>query len=777
MHKAIFAFLASASAVAATVSPGVAFIENKGQIAAADGKPAAGVYFKATGIDPGIFVTDKGLTYVFYKREADPQTRQTKSLSWSRIDMSLKGARISDEKMTKEGALGGTSNFYYAHCPNGVVTVQSWQKITFHDVYPGIDWVLKADAEEGLAYDFVVHPGADLSAIRIVYSGAEQLQLIDKNTRVLLKSAYGEMYEGALRVFQQDGEEVNAQFVRKGNEVSFDIRDRNPQYQLIIDPPLQWSKKLASSGYDYGTSIAAPRDGSGDVIVTGFAGSTDFPTANAYQGTNAGNDDIVVTRLNSAGNILWSTYYGGSGLEGGKGIAADADGNCYVAGYTSSTNFPTLNALYATFQGGTNDVALLKLDSAGIRQWATYYGGLSNDYGNALVCDFSGNCYITGYTNSTNFPVLNAIQSVKGNVYDAFAIKLNDTCAVQWATYLGGNDEDRGRGITLDPAGSNVFITGTTVGQFSVTTGAFQLNHASLFTAEDGFVMKLSAGNATLQYSTFLGGADADFPEDIAVDNAGNAYVTGYTFSSDFPVANPGAGAYVDSSLATLATHDAFITKLNAMGTAAPWSSYLGGTSVDMAFGICYDVFTGIYIVGGTTSTDFPLQQPVDMTYYQSMHGDAGVFLDYFVTWFNTSGVLQWSTFFGNANGNEAKAVDTDAQSNIFVCGTDSDNVHVVKFAAAQTTGVISDLQAERLKVYPVPAGLELTLSLAVIRPGTVLVEVYSSDGALVRREEIAVSGSAAKHTLDVTALPAGSYLLKCRDAEKSSVAKFTKSN
>lgn len=771
-----FALFSTLLCIGSPMAPQIGFCENKGQVAAY-GKPAGNVFFKATGTAPGIYVTDKGLTYVFYNNTSDPTTKVTTDVEWSKIEMELKGAVISKERMETAERVPGVSHFYYAHCPDGILNVKTWKKVIFREIYPGIDWVLKANGEEGLAYDFIVHPGADASRIVLVYNGAEKIGLIENKSKVVLHSAYGDMFEGALKVFQENGNEVDAQFARRGNELRFALGRYDSRLEMIIDPPLQWSKKLFSSGLDYGTAVAVPRDATGDVLVTGFASSADFPVLNAYQGTQAGNDDIVIARLNAAGTTLWATYYGGSGTEAAKGIGADVLGNCYVTGYTNSSNFPTLNPLYSAFQGGTWDVAILKLNNAGVRQWATYYGHTGTDYGNALVSDQAGNCYLTGYTNSANFPVLNAIQATKNNVYDAFIMKISSACVLQWATFYGGDDDDKGRGITLDPSGTNVFVTGTAMGQFPVSTGVFQISPANAYTTEDGFVVKLSASNAAVQYATLLGASDADYPEDVAVDNLGNAYVTGYTFSSDFPVFNPGGGAYVDSSLATLATHDVFITKVNPTGAALPWSTYMGGSAVDMGFGICYDPFYGIYVVGATSSTDFPLMQPVDNVYYQATHGDGGNFLDYFVTWFSTGGVMQWSTFYGNAMGNEAKGVDTDAQSNIFVCGSDSDNVQVVKFAPGEITGVFSANNTEAaVKAYPIPANDVLHVEYNMEKAGTVMLEIYDAGGCLVKRQMLDEAGGKTAD-IDISSLAAGNYLLKCADAKKVYAVKFTRAN
>lgn len=756
------------------------FRENKGQVAFADGQSAPQVLFKTTGTAPGIFITTSGITYVFSQREGKPDANgeNRNPVNWSKVEMLLDGASIKSENIKTEGALPGVANFYYAHCPNGVLGVKTWQHVTIANVYPGIDWILNADDEKGLSYDFIVHPGADASKINVLYKGAKSISTHGDNNSgsITLRSKYGEITEGALNVFEKGGKKVEASFKIKGTQVSYSIGAYDPNQDLIIDPPLQWSQKEISSGLDYGNALVAPRDGSGDAIITGFTGASDFPTLNAYQGTNAGNDDICVLRLSGNGTMLWSTYYGGSDYEGGKGIGADVAGNCYVAGYTASTDFPTLNALYSTMQGGNSDLAILKLNNSGVRQWATYYGGVAYDYGNAVVCDQAGNMYITGYTNSGNFPLSGAIQPTKNNVFDIFVMKLNSSAAVQWATFYGSDDDDRGRGITLDPAGANVYVTGTTIGAWPYTTGAFQVGNGSIYNVEDGFVLKMNASTAAVQYSTLCGGTDTDIPEDIAVDNQGNAYITGYTFSNDYWVFNPGGGAYVDSTIGSMSTHDVFITKVNPAGSALTWSTYMGGSGVDMGLGICFDPFYGIYVTGATASTDFPTHLPLDNVYYQNTQGDGGNFYDMFVAWFTTAGVLEWSTYYGDANSNEGRGIDTDAQSNIFVCGADSNNIRVLKFNPGTLTGVAAASSSNvSFKLYPVPAQSTLTLQTELKKEGTLRVEILNEEGRVIKREILNGVSGANTFTTDISALPVGNYVLRFADSERESASKFVK--
>jgi len=781
MKRSIFISLAILVPVlvAATnpIKTSLGFRENKGQVAFADGKPASQVLFKTTGTSAGIFVTTSGMTYVFYQRETIGGTGedQKNDTRWSKVEMCLQNADIRTENIKTENALPGVANFYYPHCPQGILGVKTWQKVTVADVYPGIDWVLNADEAKDLSYDFIVHPGADVSKIQVLYKGATSISLRENNTKLILRSKYGEITEGALNVFEKGGKKINAAFKVKGKELSYSIAPYDTRYELIIDPPLQWSQKEISSGTDYGNAIAVPRDGTGDAVVTGFAGATDFPTLNAYQGTNGGGDDMVMMRVNGSGTVLWATYYGGSGNDIGRGIAADVSGNCYIAGYTTSTDFPVLSAIQGSNAGGF-DLGIVKLNNAGVRQWATYYGGQFADAAYAITCDMAGNSYLTGYTNSGNFPTVTPIQSTKSVVGDAFIMKLDASSVVQWATFYGGDDEDRGRGITLDQAGANVFITGTAIGFFPVTSGCFQNTPASPYNVEDAWVVKLNAVTSVVQYATLCGASDADIAEDIAVDNAGNAYVTGYTFSADYPVFNPGGGAYVDSTIGSIGTHDVFITKINAAGSAAPWSTYMGGASVDMGFGICYDPFFGIYITGSTSSTDFPTQLPADNIFYQSVQGDGGNYYDFFIAWFTTGGALQWSTFYGDGNSNEGRGVDTDAQSNIFVCGADSNNVRIMKFNPGILTGIASmNVAGFSFKLYPVPAQNTLTLEVEMKKAGSVKVEILNAAGSLVRKEVLQSASGKNSFAFDVSALPAGNYLLRLEDAEKISANKFSR--
>ena len=304
-------------------------------------------------------------------------------------------------------------------------------------------------------------------------------------------------------------------------------------------------------------------DASGNVFVTGYTSSSDFPTtAGAYDATANGSHDAFVTKLNPTGaGLVYSTFLGGSSGGLGNGIAVDASGNAFVTGTAFVTKLnPT----------GTGLV------------YSTFLGGSSGDFGNGIAVDASGNAFVTGYTSSSNFPTTaGAYDATFNGGSDAFVTKLNPTgTGLVYSTFLGGSgsssSSDSGSGIAVDASG-NAFVTGyTSSSNFPTTAGAYD---ATANGGTDAFVTKLNPTGTGLVYSTFLGGSERDYGNGIAVDASGNAFVTGYTDSSNFPTT---AGAY---DATANGGSDAFVTKLNPTGTGLVYSTFLGGSSVTPATG------------------------------------------------------------------------------------------------------------------------------------------------------------------------------------------------
>ena len=326
---------------------------------------------------------------------------------------------------------------------------------------------------------------------------------------------------------------------------------------------LVYSTYLGGSNNEYGYGIAV--DGDGNSYITGYSASSNFPTTTgAYQNSFAGGYDVILSKFNSSGTLVYSTYLGGESYDEGNGIAVDNEGNIYITGYSQAGNFPITSNAFQTSRGGGTDAFLSKFNSTGALVYSTYLGGSINDIGTGVAVDGDGNCYLTGRTPSSNFPTTtDAYQKTLSNSLDVYLSKFNSSGALVYSTYLGGSDADYGYGIAVDGDG-NSYITGhTSSTNFPSTTGAYQTSFAG---SEDAFIAKFN-NVGSLMYSTYLGGIGADEGLGIAVDNNENSYITGVTGSSDFPVT---VGAYQSTSGGA---NDAFITKRN-IETVAPVADF-----------------------------------------------------------------------------------------------------------------------------------------------------------------------------------------------------------
>jgi hypothetical protein len=346
-------------------------------------------------------------------------------------------------------------------------------------------------------------------------------------------------------------------------------------------------------------------DSVGDAYVTGSTTSTNFPMMNPLQPANsaAPNPTAFVVKLGPTGSALvYSTYLGGSDWDQGSGIAVDSLGNAYVAGLTSSTDFPVTPGAFQTTSGGNSDAFVAKLNPTGSALiYSTFLGGSGYDFGWAIAADSAGNAYVTGQTDSSDFPTMNPLQPANHGVNDAFVAKLNPTgSALIYSTYLGGSNQDAGFGIAVDSAG-NAYVAGSTWSTDFPTMNPLQPTYGG---GLDAFVAKIDPTGSALVYSTYLGGSKWDVGQAIAVDSEGNAYVTGQTYSLNFPIDNPvqkrnGGGL------------DAFVSKLNPTGSALVYSTYLGGGGNDRGNGVAVDSAGNAYVTGYTASTNFPTLSPL----------------------------------------------------------------------------------------------------------------------------------------------------------------------
>jgi hypothetical protein len=314
---------------------------------------------------------------------------------------------------------------------------------------------------------------------------------------------------------------------------------------------LIYSTYLGGSDKDLGAAIAV--DPAGNAYVTGYSFSTDFPLRNPYKNSRGGNDDVFVTKINPGGNgLVYSTYFGGAGFDEGEGIAADADGFAYLTGYTTSTNFPTTsNAQGKTLNANSGaltvyDAFVTKIAINGLSLvYSTYLGGTNNDFGYRITLDASRNAYIVGTAQSPGFPHDGVVDGLKiGNLggtnalnYDAFLTKLNQSGIRLYSALFGGSGDDVGWNVAVDRLG-RAFVIGTTTSTNFPTLASDGPLHDLKAGKKDAFVTAFDTNGTAALYSGYLGGSQDDYGYGIAVDSEGNAYITGLTFSSNFPVSD-----------------------------------------------------------------------------------------------------------------------------------------------------------------------------------------------------------------------------------------------
>jgi len=419
---------------------------------------------------------------------------------------------------------------------------------------------------------------------------------------------------------------------------------------------VQWATFLGGNNYDEPFHIAA--DNLGNVFITGWTSSSDFPTSGAYDYIyNGGSYDVFIAKFREDGHLCWSTFLGGSAEDRGWGITVTNNGFVYVTGTTLSSDFPVPEGYDTSYNGG-QDAFVAKFTTNGALVWSTYLGGTNIERGQSIITDESDVVYITGYTASMDFPTLNAYCSTMSGVWDAFVTKLDANGSLIWSTYLGGYAWDEGRALTLDPWG-NLGVTGGTGSYNFPTLNGFQMTKPE---GNNAFVSKFSP-TGSLLWSTYLGGAMEDAGWGIVADAEGCFYVTGDTTSSDFPT----SGAF-DSSFNGV--DDAFVTKFSASGYLI-WSTYLGGSDSDPARDISSDGLGHIFVLGRTLSTDFPIIDGYDST--------PGGARDVYIAKFDTMGSLLWSSYLGGSGDDYGRGIAAAGEFAVYVSGeTNSSDFPVV---------------------------------------------------------------------------------------------------
>jgi hypothetical protein len=551
-----------------------------------------GARYLARGEGYGVFLSPGEATLAL----RGPERRvRALSLRWTGAGASRAAA------MAAEGLLPAKAHSFRGNDPKGWLHSPLFSRVRYRGVYPGIDLVFYGRQRQ-LEYDFVLAPGADPDAIRLGLEGAERLE-IDPAGDLVLALGDGEVrFRRPVSYQEVDGvrREVESRFRLlpergQGREVGFEVGAYDRSRTLVIDPVL-----------------------------------------------------------------VYSTYLGGHDEEGSRSVALDAAGNVYVAGYTVTNeppnDFPVTPGAFQT-AGSWYDPFIAKFDRSGALVYSTLLGGESDDGLGGIEVDRTGNVYVTGHTDSPDFPLVSSLQPApRDYVPDAFVAKLSaDGSELLFSTTLGGSDGDWGTDIGMDARGA-LYVTGWTDSADFPQPGFPPLPPGHRTSSSDVFVVKLAPGGAGLVYSRVVGGEHVEFGERIAVDEAGRVHVTGFTGSARFPVVNSAQPAWGGD-------YDAFALKLDSAGSVV-YSTYLGGSGTDTGHGIALDAAGNAYVTGETLSDGFPVRSALQPVRRGSR--------DNFVAKLSPAGALVYSTYLGGVHDDQALAIAADRAGSVYVTGVTS---------------------------------------------------------------------------------------------------------
>jgi beta-propeller repeat-containing protein len=551
------------------------------------------------------------------------------------------------------------ANYFIGNDPSDWhANIPTYARVICEMVYPGVDMIYHGSQGE-LEYDFVVAPGANADSIRLRFEGAQKTA-VDSEGNLIVQAKDTQVRHNKPVAYQEtDGarEEVLVAFsLFADGTAGFQLGDYDRTRELVIDPVLVFSTYLGGSAADLGSGIFVDSAGSayvlgnsrsspfthgtednadifigkftpnggaftyaffggskddfatglavdadGNTFISGSTQSDDMAGPNSINSALSGPSDALVIRFNLDDGFSYSTIVGGSGVETGVSIAIDDAGNAYISGKTTSIDFPTVNAIQPAYGGGDSDAFVSKIASDGASLvYSTYLGGSSTENlgdRTGTAVDSAGIAYVTGDTQSTDFPLEAALRSTKtGNEssLDAYVSKIDPTgSSFVYSTYAGGTEDDLGLGIAADSSGS-AYVTGRT--RSTNFTGSSSTRPSTGTT--DAFVAKLNASGSAFSYLTFIGGVNGDESGNaIVVDGSGNAYVTG-TAGEGFPT------IMSVQSYFTGGEEDVLVARLNPAGVIT-FSTYLGGGADEAGLGIAVDSAGSIYVTGATDSEDY----------------------------------------------------------------------------------------------------------------------------------------------------------------------------
>ena len=775
------------------------FEPNRGQVADPEGNllPHIKYVYRAPGMTMGL--TKNGFIYNVYTVEnqekepaeelgltaaiepANPRHEEPQEVTYHyhRVEVEFVGANPNPQLIAEEQT-EDFANYYLGHCPQGITGVYGYQQITYQNLYPNIDLVLKlkkdAQGQDQLKYDIIVHPGGNLSQVKMAYHGMDSLSLEDGLLQV--STSQGSLIETIPTSYWKESgaaEEVNYHLAE--GVVSFTGGEQQESKTLVVDPSLSWSTYLGGGAVDYGFGVAT--DSHGNAIGTGLSMGRGFPTTQgAFKDSLSAGHDAFITKFARDGSILWSTFLGGSDPEWGMDVTTDGQDNIFVTGWTTSSDFPTTSGAFQPSALG-RDAYLCKFSSSGSLTWSTYFGGSHSEWVHGLATSADGSVFMTGETYSNDLPTNGAHQPAYQGEGDAFLACFTSGGNLSWSTYIGGSRWERGLAVATDGDGS-AYVTGETESPgevrsagFPITSGVLQPAHGG--GEKDGFLMRFSL-DGSLVWSTFLGGGQPDGGWGVCTDLLGNIYVTGHTWSTDFHRTN---GSF-QSTLGGRA--DAFLIKLTS-DCRLIWSTFLGSGGVEGGDQVDIDINGNPSVVGYVEDTRFPVSNGA---FQSSYSGDS----DAFLTKFKSNGNMLYSTYLGGteadygtdvANGNDGEtfmightgSYDFPVKGAIQPANHGAVNAFVAKFTLPTPTGIMPLPPKLDVMLYPNPSSGKGVITFKVPAADSYELALINNLGQQVFRKSVTIHAGRQSLQVSLKDYPAGIYHLTLQNGDHQVVKKW----
>lgn len=639
------------------------YIENKGQLFDEHYKANTDVrymLYQSNGIN--IQLRQNSFSYDTYITQFDlvnPDSQDSMlRLYFHRIDVNLIGAQTNPQIIAEEPS-GISYNFYNVLTRNeGVTGVKGYSKVTYKDVYPNIDLVFLIEGGQA-KYNFVIKPGGDLRKIKLKYEHTDTTFLA--NNELKLKLYEGYISESIpMAYLLEDDKQIQANYEPLGvNEYGFRVQKYDTSQTLIIDPVPErlWGTYYGGEGFEWIYELVCQ----GNSFIYGTGRTNGSPMGIATSGSHQENfgfdgQDAFLFKMDSNGNIIWATYYGGDQTEWAFDICLDHNNNIAMVGQTHSTNAISSVGAHQTVIGGSADAFIAKFDESGIRLWGSYIGGTLDESAGGVISDSLNNLFVVGRTrSSTAISTPGTHQTVNGGNADGFIVKFNAMGVRQWGTYFGGVQFDEVFDVEI-AEDLGVYVVGSAQSNTSIATpGSYQDIHNG--GSADGFFAKFNSTGQRM-WCSYLGGTGYDQLFKIKRNDL-DIYAAG---STDSPTLISTSGAF-QSVYGGM--QDSYLVKFYDNGNV-DWCTYYGGWAQEVGWSLGVDIYSNAYIGGETFSPSGIATAGA----YQTLIGGGGV--DAFIAKFTTTGNREWGTYYGGNQSDLMMGIDIDSDNNIYGCGNTS---------------------------------------------------------------------------------------------------------